>query len=88
MARVCTVTGRRTKTGNARSHAMNASKRTWKSNVQKVKILVNGKPKNIKKVISSEITFFMLLICFILKLLMRTLLNRNMNLSVIRVNRH
>lgn len=45
MARVCTVTGRRTKTGNARSHAMNASKRTWKSNVQKVKILVNGKPK-------------------------------------------
>ena len=36
MARVCTVTGRRTKTGNARSHAMNASKRTWKSNVQKV----------------------------------------------------
>lgn len=30
----------------------------------------------------------MLLICFILKLLMRTLLNRNMNLSVIRVNRH
>ena len=47
MARVCTVTGRRTKTGNARSHAMNASKRTWKSNVQKVKILVNGKPKKV-----------------------------------------
>ena len=47
MARVCTVTGRRTKTGNARSHAMKASKRTWKSNVQKVKILVNGKPKKV-----------------------------------------
>ena len=47
MARVCTVTGRRTKTGNARSHAMNASKRTWKSNVQKVKILVNCKPKKV-----------------------------------------
>ena len=47
MARVCTVTGRRTKTGNARSQAMNASKRTWKSNVQKVKILVNGKPKKV-----------------------------------------
>ena len=30
MARVCTVTGRRTKTVNARAHAMNASKRTWK----------------------------------------------------------
>lgn len=47
MARVCTITGRRTTTGNARSHAMNSSKRTWKSNVQKVKILVNGKPKKV-----------------------------------------
>ena len=33
MARVCTVTGRR--------------KRTWKSYVQKVIILVNGKPKKV-----------------------------------------
>ena len=47
MARVCTITGRRTTTGNARSYAMNSSKRTWKSNVQKVKILVNGKPKKV-----------------------------------------
>ena len=47
MARVCTITGRRTTTGNARSHAMNSSKRTLKSNVQKVKILVNGKPKKV-----------------------------------------
>ncbi|MFQ7058109.1 MAG: large ribosomal subunit protein bL28 [Turicibacter sanguinis] len=37
---------RRTTTGNA-AHAMNSSKRTWKSNVQKVKILVNGKPKKV-----------------------------------------
>ena len=47
MARVCTVTGRRTKTGNARSHAMNASKRTWGANLQKVRILVDGKPKRV-----------------------------------------
>ena len=47
MARVCTINGRRTNTGNALSHAMNASKRTWKSNVQKVNILVNGNPKKV-----------------------------------------
>lgn len=33
MARVCTVTGRRTKTGNARSHAMNASKQIGRAHV-------------------------------------------------------
>ena len=47
MARVCVVTGRGTRSGNSRSHAMNSSKRTWKANVQKVKILVNGKPKKV-----------------------------------------
>ena len=29
MPRKCVVTGRKTTTGNARSHAMNANKRTW-----------------------------------------------------------
>ncbi len=47
MARVCVVTGRRTTSGNTRSHAMNSSKRTWGANVQKVKILVDGKPKKV-----------------------------------------
>ncbi|MCL1949406.1 MAG: 50S ribosomal protein L28 [Turicibacter sp.] len=47
MARVCYVTGRRTTSGNSRSHAMNSSKRTWKANVQKVKIMVNGKVKKV-----------------------------------------
>ena len=47
MAKECYYTGRKSSTGNNRSHAMNASKRTWKSNVQKVKILVNGKPKKV-----------------------------------------
>jgi large subunit ribosomal protein L28 len=33
--------------GNTRSHAMNASKRTWGANLQKVRILVDGKPKKV-----------------------------------------
>ncbi|MEJ9211053.1 50S ribosomal protein L28 [Bacillus smithii] len=47
MAKQCVITGRRTRTGNRRSHAMNASKRTWGANLQKVRILVNGKPKRV-----------------------------------------
>ncbi|APH05297.1 MULTISPECIES: 50S ribosomal protein L28 [Bacillaceae] len=47
MARKCVVTGRKTRSGNARSHAMNANKRTWGANLQKVRILVNGKPKKV-----------------------------------------
>ena len=47
MARVCYVTGRRTTSGNNRSHAMNKTKRNFKPNLQKVKILVNGKPKRV-----------------------------------------
>ncbi|GAB4072432.1 50S ribosomal protein L28 [Barrientosiimonas marina] len=47
MSRKCAVTGRRTHTGNNRSHAMNANKRKFKSNVQKVRIMVDGKPKRV-----------------------------------------
>ncbi|WP_062197814.1 50S ribosomal protein L28 [Massilibacterium senegalense] len=47
MARKCVVTGKGPRTGNARSHALNASKRKWGANVQKVRILVNGKPKRV-----------------------------------------
>ncbi|ADE71241.1 MULTISPECIES: 50S ribosomal protein L28 [Priestia] len=47
MARKCVVTGRKARSGNARSHAMNATKRKWGANVQKVRILVNGKPKRV-----------------------------------------
>lgn len=39
MPKVCIVTGKRTKSGNNRSHAMNASKRTFKPNLQKVRIV-------------------------------------------------
>ncbi|RPF56037.1 50S ribosomal protein L28 [Aquisalibacillus elongatus] len=47
MARKCKVTGRKTTTGNNRSHAMNASKRKFKSNVQKVRVMVDGKPQKV-----------------------------------------
>lgn len=39
MPKVCIATGKRTKSGQKRSHAMNASKRTFKPNLQKVRIV-------------------------------------------------
>lgn len=45
MAKVCYFTGRKTVSGNNRSHAMNKTKRAVKPNLQKVTVLVNGKPK-------------------------------------------
>ena len=47
MARKCFVTGKRAGTGNNPSHAMNQTKRRWGVNVQKVRILVDGKPKRV-----------------------------------------
>lgn len=47
MGRKCVVTGRQTRKGNNRSHALNATKRNWKANVQKVRIMVDGKPKRV-----------------------------------------
>ncbi|RKD24152.1 50S ribosomal protein L28 [Ammoniphilus oxalaticus] len=47
MARVCYITGKRASTGNKRSHSNRAKKRTWGVNVQKVRILVDGKPKRV-----------------------------------------
>jgi large subunit ribosomal protein L28 len=47
MARKCHVTGRRAGFGNKRSHALNATKRKWGANLQKVRILVDGKPKRV-----------------------------------------
>ncbi|AQQ53760.1 50S ribosomal protein L28 [Planococcus lenghuensis] len=47
MAKECVVTGRKARSGNNRSHAMNANKRTFGANLQKVRILVDGKPKRV-----------------------------------------
>ncbi|NRN88543.1 50S ribosomal protein L28 [Lactobacillus helveticus] len=41
------VTGNKTTFGNKRSHAMNSARRAWKPNLQKVRILVDGKPKRV-----------------------------------------
>ncbi|CAM2762546.1 50S ribosomal protein L28 [Fructilactobacillus fructivorans] len=41
------INGKRTHFGNRRSHALNSSRRSWKPNLQKVRILVDGKPKRV-----------------------------------------
>lgn len=41
------LTGKKTTFGNKRSHALNSSRRSWKPNLQKVTILVNGKRKKV-----------------------------------------
>ncbi len=41
------ITGKHTSFGNKRSHALNSSRRSWKPNLQKATILVDGKPKKV-----------------------------------------
>ena len=41
------ITGKKTAFGNKRSHALNSSRRSWKPNLQKATILVNGKQKKV-----------------------------------------
>lgn len=47
MARKCYITGKKPGSGNFRSHANNKTRRSWGVNVQKVRILVDGKPKRV-----------------------------------------
>lgn len=47
MSRVCHVTGKKPASGNKRSHALNTSKRRFDANLQKVRIMVDGKPKRV-----------------------------------------
>ncbi|MBP5835969.1 50S ribosomal protein L28 [Candidatus Phytoplasma meliae] len=45
----CYITGKTTLFGNRRSHAMNATKRIWKSNLQNVRIIdEKGKVQKVK----------------------------------------
>ena len=48
MSRVCAITGKGPLTGNHRSHSMRASRRTWNVNLQKVKVMVDGKPQTLR----------------------------------------
>ena len=49
MARKCYVTGLGSTTGNNRSHSLQATRRTWKANLQTVRIKdENGNVKKVK----------------------------------------
>ena len=48
MSKVCAVTGKGPLTGNKRSPSMRATRRTWNVNLQKVKVIVDGKPQTIR----------------------------------------
>ncbi len=47
MAKECYVTGKKVLSGNQRSHSLSTSKRKWKANLQKVKIVENGETKTV-----------------------------------------
>lgn len=47
MTEVCYFTGYKTKGRNNRSHAMDSTKRTIKLNLQKIRIIVDGKPRKV-----------------------------------------
>jgi len=48
VAKECYQTGKKVMTGNNRSHALNATRRRWKANLQKVRIIdENGKVKTV-----------------------------------------
>ena len=47
MAKECYVTGKKNLSGNNRSFALNASKRKWKANLQKIKIVEDGEVKTV-----------------------------------------
>ncbi|CAM9108755.1 50S ribosomal protein L28 [Mycoplasma marinum] len=48
MARRCSISGKGPMSGNNRSHALNATKRTFGVNLQKVTVIENGQKKKIK----------------------------------------
>lgn len=47
MAKECYFTGRKSATGNNRSHALNASKRRFGANLQKVRVMIDGRPQKV-----------------------------------------
>ena len=51
MGKQCYVTGRKASTGNNRSHALNANKRRWNANLQKLEFLLT---ENLKVWVSAR----------------------------------
>ncbi len=47
MAQECIICGKNTKTGNQVSHSNVRTKRKWKPNIQKVKVLIKGTPQKV-----------------------------------------
>lgn len=47
MAKVCVATGRRTRSGNNRSHALNSTKRKFRANLQKKRVVIDGKMQTV-----------------------------------------
>ena len=48
MSRVCEISGKGPLSGNNRSHSLRATRRKWNVNLQKVKVMVDGKPQTIR----------------------------------------
>ncbi len=48
MSKVCAISGKGPLTGNKRSHSLRATRRKWNVNLQKVNVVVDGKPQRIR----------------------------------------
>ena len=48
MSRVCAVSGKKALSGNRRSHSLRATRRKWNVNLQKVRVVIDGKPQRIR----------------------------------------
>lgn len=48
MSRVCAISGKGPLTGNKRSHSLRATRRKWNVNLQKVNVVVDGKPQKMR----------------------------------------
>jgi len=46
VARVCDICGKKPMVGNNVSHSVRRTSRSWRPNVKKVKVVVNGTPKS------------------------------------------
>ena len=53
MARKCSITGLGTVAGNNRSHSLHATRRTWKANLQKVR-LIDDKGRVVRAYVSTR----------------------------------
>ena len=48
MSKVCAISGKKALSGNRRSHSLRATRRKWNVNLQKVPMMVDGKPTTVR----------------------------------------